>query len=128
MLFSSLVFIFCFLPAFLILYFAVPERFKNGVLLFFSLIFYAWGEPVYVLLMIYSITVNFLLGRAMEKYPEKKKGTFVFTVIINLFILGFFKYYGFLTENINALFGLHIPIRKIALPIGISFYTFQTLS
>ena len=128
MLFSSLIFIFCFLPAFLALYFIVPVKFKNAVLLFFSLIFYAFGEPVYVLLMIYSITVNFLLGRAMEKYPEKKKGTFVFTVIINLFILGFFKYYGFVIENINTLFHLQIPVRKIALPIGISFYTFQTLS
>lgn len=128
MVFSNVTFLFVFLPLVFLAYFLVPFRFKNGVLLAFSLIFYAWGEPVYILLMLYSIIVNYYMGIAIERYPDKAKSTMIFTVALNLFILGFFKYYGFLMENINGLFGLQLPIRKLALPIGISFYTFQTLS
>ncbi len=128
MVFSNVTFLFVFLPLVFLAYFAVPFRFKKGVLLVFSLVFYAWGEPVYILLMLYSIVVNFYMGIGIERYPDRAKSTMIFAVALNLFILGFFKYYGFLIENINALFRLQLPIRELALPIGISFYTFESLS
>ena len=128
MVFSSVTFLFIFLPLTLLLYYIVPQRFRNFVLLLMSLIFYAWGEPVYVLLMLYSILLNYGMGRLMDSERRHKKSILVFTLILNLFILGFFKYYGFVLENINALAGLNLPVRKISLPIGISFYTFQALS
>ena len=128
MVFSSVTFLFLFLPVSLILYYIVPQKLKNFVLLLCSLVFYAWGEPIYVLLMIYSILLNYVSGLLMANHPKYKKQVLVFTIILNLFIIGFFKYYGFLMENFNALTGLNIPIRKLALPIGISFYTFQALS
>ena len=128
MVFSSLTFLFLFLPVTLLLYYIVPKKIKNLVLLVMSLIFYAWGEPVYVILMLYSILLNYAAGRLMEAEPDHKKAVLVFTVILNLLILGFFKYAGFLAGTLNSWFGLGIPIRQIALPIGISFYTFQALS
>ena len=130
MVFSSTTFLFLFLPATLVLYFIVPRKLKNLVLMLTSLVFYAWGEPVYIILMLYSIFLNYSMGLLMEsvRRPAAKKQVLTFTVILNLFILGFFKYYGFLMENINALFGLDLKIRTLALPIGISFYTFQALS
>ena len=128
MVFSSLTFLFLFLPVTLILYYAVPKKVKNLVLLLMSLVFYAWGEPVYVILMLYSILLNYAAGRLMEKEPAHKKAVLVFAVVLNLLILGFFKYYGFAVGSVNKAFGLAIPIRDIALPIGISFYTFQALS
>ena len=128
MVFSSVTFLFLFLPVSLILYYIVPQKLKNFVLLLCSLVFYAWGEPIYVLLMIYSILLNYVSGLLMANHPKYKKQVLVFTIVLNLFIIGFFKYYGFLMENFNALTGLNIPIRKLALPIGISFYTFQALS
>ena len=128
MVFSSVTFLFVFLPVTLLLYYIVPKRCRNLVLLLMSLVFYAWGEPVYVILMLYSILLNYGMGRLMDSLRHRKKAVLVFTVILNLFILGFFKYYGFVLENINALTGLQLPVRKISLPIGISFYTFQALS
>ena len=128
MVFSSITFLFIFLPVTLLLYYIVPGKLKNFVLLLVSLIFYAWGEPIYVFLMLYSILFNYWMGLLMEKHEALKKEILVFSVIINLFLLGFFKYYGFLVSNINAIFHLSLPIREIALPIGISFYTFQALS
>ena len=129
MVFSSLIFLYAFLPLSMLLYFVVPEiRVKNLVLLMFSLLFYAWGEPVYIFLMLFSILVNYLLGRLMEDEPAKKKHTLVFAVFINLLTLGFFKYYGFAVSGINVLFRLQLPVRELPLPIGISFYTFQALS
>jgi len=128
MIFSSLTFLLFFLPATLILYFLIPMKGKNLILLLMSLLFYAWGEPVYVVLMIYSILVNYLMGRLMDSCPGWKKEILVFSVIINLFVLGFFKYYGFLTETLNDVFGLTLKARELALPVGISFYTFQALS
>ena len=128
MVFSSVTFLFIFLPVTLLLYYLVPEKGKNLVLLVLSLIFYAWGEPLYVFLMLYSILFNYGMGLLMEKHEGAKKQILIFSVIINLFIIGFFKYYGFLIENLNAVFRLSLPVRKIALPIGISFYTFQALS
>ncbi len=133
MIFSSLFFICVFLPVTLVLYYAVPRRFKNALLLLVSLIFYAWGEPVYVLLMIFSILFNYAAGLLMQvlkklQDDKKRKMVFIFTVAVNLAMLGFFKYAGFLVGSINSLLGTQIPMQNIALPIGISFYTFQILS
>ena len=133
MIFSSLFFICVFLPVTLVLYYAVPRRFKNALLLLVSLIFYAWGEPVYVLLMIFSILFNYAAGLLMQvlkklQADKKRKMVFIFTVAVNLAMLGFFKYAGFLVGSINSLLGTQIPMQNIALPIGISFYTFQILS
>ena len=129
MVFSSLVFLYAFLPVSMVLYFMIPGiKAKNVILLLFSLLFYAWGEPVYIFLMLYSILFNYLLGRLMESEPEHKKQTLVFAVFLNLLVLGFFKYYGFVVTTINDLFHTTIPVRELPLPIGISFYTFQALS
>ena len=133
MIFSSLFFICIFLPVTLILYYAVPRRFQNALLLIMSLIFYAWGEPVYVLLMIFSIVFNYAAGLLMRDLKQlnrirRRKIVFIFTVAVNLALLGFFKYCDFLLGSINSVFGTQIPLRNIALPIGISFYTFQILS
>lgn len=131
MIFSSLTFLLIFLPITLALYYLVPYKAKNAVLLLCSLIFYAWGEPVYILLMLYSIFMNYVLGLLMEKHERARRQILAFGVILNLFLIGFFKYAGFLAESFNLCFGqfgLTVPVREIALPIGISFYTFQALS
>ncbi|MBQ4424142.1 MAG: MBOAT family protein [Lachnospiraceae bacterium] len=129
MVFSSTVFVFFFLPLCLLLYFVLPGlKAKNLVLLLFSLVFYAWGEPVYIILMILSILLNYTVGIYMEKIPEWRKGILIAGLIVNLGLLGFFKYYGFAVEIINRLSGLHLSAHTLPLPIGISFYTFQALS
>ncbi|MER2108118.1 MAG: MBOAT family O-acyltransferase [Solibacillus sp.] len=126
MVFSSLVFLFVFLPLVLLLYFIVPFKFKNIVLLVFSLFFYAWGEPVYIFLMLISIVVNYVLGIWVEK--KRKLSILWIGIAINLLILGYYKYYGFLIELINDIFSTDLLIKELALPIGISFYTFQAIS
>lgn len=131
MLFSSLVFLFTFLPVTLLVYYLAPRKIRNVVLLAASLIFYAWGEPVYIFLMIISILFNYFCGLDIAVKEGKKKAqkrSLIFTIVVNLFILGFFKYYGFVITNLNAILPFQIPYRNLALPIGISFYTFQTLS
>ena len=131
MLFSSIVFLFTFLPVTLLVYYLVPGRLKNIVLLLASLVFYAWGEPVYVILMVLSILFNYVSGIDIERNlenPFKAKQSLVIAVAVNLLILGFFKYYGFLIESLNAVLPVELPYKALALPIGISFYTFQTLS
>lgn len=131
MLFSSIVFLFTFLPVTLLVYHLVPGKMKNIVLLICSLVFYAWGEPVYVILMILSILFNYVSGIDIERNlenPFKAKQSLVIAVGVNLCILGFFKYYGFLIESLNAVLPVELPYKELALPIGISFYTFQTLS
>lgn len=130
MVFSSLNFLFIFLPTVLALYFMVPRGLRNGVLFFCSLIFYAWGEPIYVSLMIFSTIVDYTHGWLVEKHrgTRKAKIALVSSVIINLTLLGVFKYSDFVVANINALTGLAIPQPNLPLPIGISFYTFQTMS
>lgn len=128
MVFSSIPFLFFFLPIFLIIYYIIPFKFKNFILLLFSLIFYAWGEPVYIVLMVFSSIVDYTNGRLIEKYPNKKKIFMILSVIINLSLLGFFKYSGFLIDNINNLLNLNIKPLNLSLPIGISFFTFQTMS
>ena len=124
MVFSSLLFLFYFLPAVLAVYFIVPRRAKNVVLLLFSLFFYAWGEPVYIFLMLFSICMDYLLGLWMERAkqaPGRAKKVLALAVVLNVALLGFFKYADFFVENLNALTGLAIPALQIPLPIGISF-------
>ena len=133
MVFSSLLFLFLFLPAVLLLYFLVPRRFRNLILLAVSLFFYAWGEPLYVFLMIGTILFDYIFGILIERFLKKEKKraagiTLVFAVIVNIGCLGFFKYTDFLIGNLNGIFNTAIPLLQIALPIGISFYTFQIMS
>lgn len=131
MLFSSITFLFMFLPVVLAVYYIVPYRAKNLVLLLASLFFYAWGEPVYIILMILSILFNYFCGRDISAYEgdeRRAKRSVIFAVVVNLLILGFFKYYGFLLGIINGILPVNISYRQLPLPIGISFYTFQALS
>ncbi len=128
MVFSSLTFLLFFLPLTFLLYFLLPGKLKLLSLTVMSLIFYAWGEPIYVLLMIYSISLNYGMGRLMASHAEAKKQVLIFTVVINLLMLAVFKYTGFFIENINGFFGWRLRVPAISLPIGISFYTFQALS
>lgn len=129
MLFSSSVFIFAFFPIVLALYFLIKNRtYRNFILCLFSLVFYAWGEPKYVLLMLFSIGFNYALALLMSKFKRKKKIIFIIDVIINIALLVFFKYWDFGILSINNIFNTNIPLANIALPIGISFYTFQIMS
>lgn len=139
MVFSSAVFLFAFLPVTLLLYF-IPlfgkdEKKeigkKNLVLCLVSLVFYAWGEPVHIFLMILSIVFNYLVGMDIENKKQQgknAKAVFIFCLIFNLFSLGFFKYSGFIVNNINSIFSTEIEYTAPTLPVGISFYTFQILS
>ncbi|HIU36448.1 MAG TPA: MBOAT family protein [Candidatus Fimenecus excrementigallinarum] len=131
MVFSSLVFLYIFLPLCLAAYF-IPKsiRVRNVVLLLFSLVFYAWGEPVYILLMVATTAVDFFAGLFIEKYRGTKKARLflALAVILTLSSLGLFKYYDFFTTAANSLFSVQIPLLGVALPIGISFYTFQALT
>ncbi len=131
MLFSSIVFLFTFLPIILILYYVLPKGMKNPVLLLGSLIFYAWGEPIYLFLMIFSIIFNYICGLDISRNLGDKKAarkSLVFNVAVNLAVLGFFKYEGFVLNSLNMALPVDIPFREVALPVGISFYTFQILS
>ena len=128
MLFSSITFLYYFLPCVLVLYFLVPRQFKNFILLISSLFFYAWGEPKLVFLMIITILVGYVLGILTEKHCKYKKVYLVFAILFSLGTLGYFKYADFFITNFNAATGLSVPLLRIALPIGISFYTFQILS
>ena len=122
---------FTFLPITLLLYYVSPRVLKNSILLLASLIFYAWGEPIYVFLMIGTIFIDYLLAILIDRNRDdysKCKWIFILTIILNVSILGFFKYFGFFVNNINSIFNLNIPFEGLALPIGISFYTFQVLS
>ena len=129
MLFSSIPFLFYYLPVVLLVYFLLPRGLRNGFLLLASLFFYAWGEPRYVLLMAATITVFYALGIAIEKSEGRaKKLWLALAVGSGLAALAVFKYADFALENFNALTGMGIPLLKLALPIGISFYTFQSIS
>ncbi len=131
MLFSSVTFLVYFLPIAILVYYMVPSRFKNAVILVESLFFYSWGEPVYILLMITSIIFNYISGLAISKLQSSKKFTknvLFFNVFVNLALLGFFKYADFTIDNINAIFGTQFNTLELPLPIGISFYTFQAMS
>ncbi|MBR2080898.1 MAG: MBOAT family protein [Oscillospiraceae bacterium] len=128
MLFSSIPFLFYFLPCVVLLYIATPKRLKNLTLLVGSLVFYAWGEPRLVLLMLLTVFFGYVLGLLTEKYPQHKKLFLWLALAVGLGFLGYFKYVDFFIENINAVTGLSIPLLKVTLPIGISFYTFQLIS
>ena len=130
MVFSSILFLFRFLPVFFICYFLVPRRMKNFILFLGSLFFYAWGEPVYVALMLFSTVSDYIHGRLIDKYRGRKAavGLLVSSIAVNLLLLGFFKYADFLIQTVNSVAGTGFPLLNLPLPIGISFYTFQTMS
>ena len=130
MLFSSIPFLYYFFPMFLILYFAVPKVLKNSVILIFSLVFYAWGEPKYVFLMAATILIGYISGILMDRLKSKKlkKLTMIAAAVICFGFLGYFKYVDFFISNFNAVTGMSVPFLRVALPIGISFYTFQIAS
>lgn len=132
MVFSSLIFLYLFLPLCLLLYCCARRlTVKNVVLVLFSLVFYAWGEPVYVLLLIASASFNYGMGRWMARWAERprgRRGVLVLSVAVNLAALILFKYAGLLVETFNQLSGLTVPVPNLSLPIGISFYTFQAMS
>ena len=128
MLFSSIPFLFYFLPCVLLLYAISTKKFKNFTLLICSLVFYAWGEPRLVLLMLITVLGGYILGLLTEKFNKHKKLFLTLAVALSLGFLGYFKYVDFFIENINLMTGLSIPLLNVALPIGISFYTFQLLS
>lgn len=130
MLFSGVPFLFYFLPIVLLLYFVVPKKLKNTVLLLSSLFFYGWGEPKFLIFMLISIIQGYVFGLLIEKYNGMKRSKvfLVASVLLSLGILGYYKYADFFIENFNALTGASIPLLRIALPIGVSFYTFQIIS
>ena len=130
MLFSSIPFLYYFLPLVLAAYFVTPARFRNGVLLFSSLFFYAWGEPKYVLLMAVSILCGYGFGLLLERYRGGRAAKYIcgISVGISLCFLLYFKYADFFLQNFNAVAVADFPLLHISLPIGISFYTFQIIS
>lgn len=131
MVFSSLFFLYMFLPICLLMYFATKNiSYRNFILTAFSLIFYAWGEPVWVFVLIFSAAVDYFNGIVIDRYRGtfKAKLALINSLVVNLGMLGIFKYTGFIVENINSIFSANIPVPDITLPIGISFYTFQTIS
>lgn len=131
MVFSSTIFLCVYLPLVLLGYYICPKKGRNLFLLIVSLVFYAWGEPKYVFLMIFSILINYVFGRLMDKHRENKKRLklmLVLSVVIDIGLLSVFKYTDFIITNVNAIFGANFDLLNIALPIGISFYTFQAMS
>lgn len=131
MVFSSLIFLFLFLPVTVLIYYVSPMRLRNAVLLAASLIFYAWGEPLYIFIMIFSTVFDYFNGLLIDKYRYRKpivRAVFIGSMAGSLGILGFFKYAGFVVDNFNQLFHLHLQVADLPLPMGISFYTFQTMS
>lgn len=136
MVFSSIPFLFFFLPLCMILYYAVPLTkkgfsLKNGILLIFSLLFYAWGEPRYIALIIFATLVDYTNGLLMERYGNTKAKRLFFlgcSILVNLSVLGFYKYADFVVNSINGIVGINLPTLGIKLPVGISFFTFQTMS
>ncbi|MBR5517227.1 MAG: MBOAT family protein [Firmicutes bacterium] len=128
MLFSSITFLYYFLPITLIAYFLTPARYKNSTLLFVSILFYAWGEPKIVFYMLMTIVINYFLGIFIEEKPSFSKLWLTISVVFCLGNLGYFKYADFFIGNINGVTGLSIPLLSVGLPVGISFYTFQILS
>lgn len=128
MVFSSITFLFYFLPIVLAIYYIVPNKAKNVVLLVASLFFYFYGEPTYVVIMVISIILTYIFGLLMDKYPKHKKTFLTLSIVTSVGILVYFKYFNFLIENINMWIGGKIDFIYVALPIGISFYTFQLIS
>ncbi|MFH0754894.1 MAG: MBOAT family O-acyltransferase, partial [Candidatus Omnitrophota bacterium] len=129
MTFASLNFLFLFFPVFLAFYFIYPGRvYRNYILFIFSLVFYAWGEPFYVFVMVFSLLLNYWTALWMDGHGVNRKFVLIVGVTVNLLLLGIFKYLDFLIGNMNAFLGTHVPLSAIPLPIGVSFYTFQLVS
>ena len=128
MIFSSIPFLYYFLPCVLLVYYLMPKAGRNGVLLLFSLLFYAWGEPRYLFVMLAATVLGYGFGLAMERFPKAKKGLLAASILSSLSFLLCFKYADFFLENLGALTGRPIALLKLSLPVGISFYTFQILS
>ena len=130
MVFSSLFFLYLFLPLMLIAYYAAKPQYRNVILIVCSLVFYAWGEPVFIWLLLMSTLLNYLFGRLISADPESRtaKISVALSLIFHIGMLILFKYTGFLVENLNALLSTHIPVPNLPLPIGISFYTFRAIS
>lgn len=131
MVFSSIVFLYIFLPIMLLIYFAVPRKFKNAVMILASLIFFAWGEIRYIFIMLILAVMDFVCGNKINQNEGNRKKQRFYLLIdvgVNLLILFFFKYADFIISNINALLHTQIPLLNIPLPIGVSFNTFQSLS
>ncbi|HHX73773.1 MAG TPA: MBOAT family protein [Firmicutes bacterium] len=131
MVFSSLIFLFAFLPAVLALYYLAPRRGRNLVLFLASLFFYAWGEPVYIVLMLFSTLADYTCGQLLARWGERKgraRLVLLVSLAVNLGLLGFFKYAGFAVQAVNSILGTSFAVPQLPLPVGISFYTFQTMS
>ncbi len=131
MVFSEPVFMFLFLPVSLLIYYAVPFRFKNSVLFLTGLLFYSWGEPIYVIIMIISTLIDYLAGRVLDRFDNNKKiriAALIVSITMNLSLLGAFKYSGMIIDTFNSVFGASIHNPNLPLPIGISFFTFQSMS
>lgn len=131
MIFSSLIFLYVFLPLTLILYYFLPKKFRNFLILIASLVFYGWGEPTYIFLMLISIFIEYIGAIYIEKFrknKEKSRAILITVLVINVCALFFFKYYVFLIDNINLIFNIDLKIKQLPLPLGISFYTFQLMS
>ena len=130
MLFSSITFLYCFLPCVLLVYFVVPDRMKNTVLLLASLFFYGWGEPKYLIFMLASVTQSYAAALLVERFRGTKiaKAALAVSAAASLGLLAYCKYADFFIGNFNAVTGLSVPLLRVALPVGISFYTFQILS
>ena len=130
MLFSSITFLYCFLPCVLLVYFVVPDRMNNAVLLLASLFFYGWGEPKYLISMLASVTQSYAAALLVERFRGTKiaKAALAISAVASLGLLAYCKYADFFIGNFNAVTGLSVPLLRVALPVGISFYTFQILS
>ena len=129
MVFSSITFLYYFLPIVLFIYFIVPSKFRNLVLLISSLFFYFYGEPRYILVLLFSVVFNYYMGKLISKENSKyRKVLFISDMIINFGLLFYFKYFDFFIDNINQILNIKIPLFNIIMPIGISFFTFQATS
>ncbi|MDR3645670.1 MAG: MBOAT family O-acyltransferase, partial [Clostridia bacterium] len=131
MVFSSLTFIYVFLPVVMAIYYATPKKYKNLVLLLEGMLFYAWGEPVYIIVVMASTLMDYFYGRLMHRHrenPHVMKSLLIISVVSNVGILAVFKYSSFLIANLNLIFHLNIPDPHIPLPVGVSFHTFQSMS
>lgn len=129
MIFSSMLFLWVFFPIVFIVNYIIKKRFSNICLLIFSIVFYAWGEPVYVILLIVSIIINWVIGIAMDLENKYRKTILFIGILLNLLILGYYKYTGLIILTLNYVLGdsiIYVP--EVALPIGISFFTFQAIS
>ena len=126
MVFTSISFIYYFLPLLLICYFVVPKKFRNIILLMFSVLFYFYGEPKYILLMLIEVLISYVVGLLIDKY--KNKNILIIGIFIHVLLFGIFKYFNFVIINVNNLFHSNLNLLNVVLPIGISFYTFQIIS